>query len=83
MEAFRSERGLQRQGYAAGGLGGIERRLAQGDLRVEWTDGAAERDEARLWREVDEVLERAVGAPLVAPADQAAAAPASDSDAAL
>lgn len=28
------------------------------DCRVEWADGGAERDEARLWREIDAAVER-------------------------
>jgi hypothetical protein len=37
--------------------------------RVEWTDGSAERDSARTWAEIDEILapyigDAAVGAPL-------------------
>jgi flagellar assembly protein FliH len=34
--------------------------LAVGDCRVEWADGGVERDTARLWREIDAALARAV-----------------------
>jgi flagellar assembly protein FliH len=36
-------------------------RLAPGDCRVEWGDGGAERDQARLWTEIDTVIARALG----------------------
>ncbi|HSR70961.1 MAG TPA: FliH/SctL family protein [Kiloniellales bacterium] len=40
--------------------------LGPGDVRVEWADGGAERDESRLWEEIDAALRRAIGGP---PAD--------------
>lgn len=33
-------------------------RLAEGDCRVEWGDGGAERDQKRLWDEIDAILAR-------------------------
>ncbi|MDR3440780.1 FliH/SctL family protein [Telmatospirillum sp.] len=36
-------------------------RIVPGDCRVEWGDGGAERDEARLWAEIDATLARALG----------------------
>lgn len=36
-------------------------RIAPGDCRVEWGDGGAERDQARLWTEIDAVIARAFG----------------------
>lgn len=36
-------------------------RIAEGDCRVEWGDGGAERDLARIWAEVEAVLARALG----------------------
>lgn len=36
-----------------------EEAFLPGDARVEWADGGAERDSARLWREVDEIVARA------------------------
>lgn len=38
-------------------------RLAIGDCRVEWTDGGAERDQARLLADVDAAVERALAPP--------------------
>ncbi|MGD1880338.1 MAG: hypothetical protein ACFB13_22900 [Kiloniellaceae bacterium] len=35
-------------------------RLAPGDLRLEWADGGAERDQAGLWKEIDTVIDRAL-----------------------
>ncbi len=35
--------------------------LSDSDVRVEWADGGAERDSGRLWREIDEILARALG----------------------
>ena len=48
-------------------------RLAPGDCRVEWGDGGAERDQARLWTEIDAVIARALGdaPPQDAPEDKA------------
>jgi flagellar assembly protein FliH len=37
-----------------------DERLAPGDLRVEWADGGAERDQAALWKEIDTVIARAL-----------------------
>jgi flagellar assembly protein FliH len=37
-----------------------DERLAAGDLRVEWADGGAERDQAALWKEIDAVIARAL-----------------------
>jgi flagellar assembly protein FliH len=35
--------------------------VANGDIRIEWADGGAERDSTRLWREIDEIVARALG----------------------
>jgi flagellar assembly protein FliH len=53
------------QSTARGGFQGkivflADERLAPGDLRVEWADGGAERDQAALWQEIDAVIARAV-----------------------
>ncbi|GAB4374233.1 MAG: FliH/SctL family protein [Kiloniellaceae bacterium] len=37
-----------------------DERLADGDLRVEWADGGAERDQASLWKEIDAIIARAL-----------------------
>ncbi len=49
-----------------------EPELTAGDLRVEWADGGAERDTATLLRDLDDILDRALGAS-PAPADAPAA----------
>lgn len=48
--------------------------LGSSDVRVEWADGGAERDTGRLWREVDEILGRALGTGPRAPTKQRDAA---------
>ncbi len=49
-----------------------DERLAPGDLRIEWADGGAERDQAALWKEIDSVIARALSP--VAQGDAAAKA---------
>ena len=34
--------------------------IAPGDVRVEWADGGAERDQADLWRDIDTIVDRAL-----------------------
>lgn len=46
-----------------------EEELQPGDVRVEWADGGAERDSARLWREFDGIVEQVLGPPRPAAAD--------------
>ncbi len=46
-------------------------RIEPGDCRVEWGDGGMERDQARLWTEIDATIARALGAE-PAPEPQAA-----------
>lgn len=43
--------------------------LPPGDARVEWTDGGAERDQARLMRDIDEAVERSLAPPEYRAAD--------------
>jgi flagellar assembly protein FliH len=50
--------------------------LSTGDVRVEWADGGLERDTVRLWAEIDQILERAVGRTLSGTPGQTEAAPA-------
>ncbi|HLN23614.1 MAG TPA: FliH/SctL family protein [Patescibacteria group bacterium] len=38
-------------------------RVPAGDCRVEWGDGGAERDEARIWAEIDTIVLKALGVP--------------------
>jgi flagellar assembly protein FliH len=46
-----------------------DQRLEPGDCRVEWGDGGAERDQARIWAEIDGLIARATGAGQEAVAD--------------
>lgn len=39
-------------------------RLGLGDCRVEWGDGGAERDEASIWAEIEQIIARALSAPV-------------------
>ncbi len=55
--------------------------LNPGDVRVEWADGGAERDNERLWREIEQITARVAGpdtpktqAPTTAPAQAPAQA---------
>jgi len=53
-----------------------EEALLPGDAKVEWADGGAERDSARLWRQVDAIVARAAafgtaGAKPIRPDDDA------------
>jgi flagellar assembly protein FliH len=48
---------------ATGGFEGklvilVDEAMADADCRIEWADGGAERDEARLWREIDAAIQR-------------------------
>lgn len=45
-----------------------DERIASGDLRIEWADGGAERDQAALWAEIDGVIARALRPAKNAPA---------------
>ena len=56
---------------------------ADGDVRVEWADGGAERDSARLWSEIEKAVQRALGprpVPAAKPAPNPAEAQPSESD---
>ena len=44
-------------------------RLMRGDCRVEWTDGGAERDQARLIADIEAAVERSVALPEGRPTD--------------
>lgn len=54
--------------------------LQAGDVRVEWADGGAERDNELLWREIDTVIARFID---LAPPEAANAAPIEPTTAAL
>ncbi len=46
-------------------------RVGLGDCRVEWGNGGAERDQARLWAEIEAVVERALAPPAAQACDPA------------
>jgi len=45
--------------------------ITAGDVRVEWADGGAERDQAALWKEIDAIIARALAPATARPAAQA------------
>ncbi len=47
-------------------------RLTSGDVRVEWADGGAERDQGALWREIDAIIDRVLPRPAEKVAEKAA-----------
>jgi len=73
----RIELSVERSGFEGKLVFLADDRIANGDVRVEWADGGAERDLAGLWKEIDAVIARALApaaaAATVSPA--AAAAP--------
>jgi flagellar assembly protein FliH len=38
-------------------------KVVPGDCRIEWADGGADRDQARLWKEIEAIIERSLGKP--------------------
>jgi flagellar assembly protein FliH len=56
----RAEDGAARSGFEGKLVFLADERLASGDLRVEWADGGAERQQAALWQEIDAVIARAL-----------------------
>lgn len=48
------------QGFQGRVVVQADARLAPGDCRVEWTDGGAERDQARLMRDIDDAVDRSL-----------------------
>jgi flagellar assembly protein FliH len=69
----RAENGAARGGFEGKLVFLADERLVSGDLRVEWADGGAERQQAALWQEIDAVIARAL-APAGEPRQGAAAA---------
>ena len=63
----------QRCGYEGRVILLADDSLAEGDLRIEWADGGAERDSGRLWQEIEEIL---AGAGVTGRTEAAAAEPA-------
>ncbi|WP_193371031.1 FliH/SctL family protein [Pelagibius marinus] len=53
----------------------VDETIAAGDVRVEWADGGAERDQSGLWKEIDTIIARAMAPapprPTAQPQDQA------------
>jgi flagellar assembly protein FliH len=54
------EQSAQQSGFEGKLVFLVDERLADGDLRVEWADGGAERDQAGLWKEIDAIIARAL-----------------------
>jgi flagellar assembly protein FliH len=59
----RLEAAAEGQGFEGRVVVQADQRLAVGDARVEWTDGGAERDQARLQEEIEMAVERALAPP--------------------
>ncbi len=57
------EAACQAHGFEGRVVVQADSRLAVGDARVEWTDGGAERDQSRLWQEIEGTIERALAPP--------------------
>ena len=57
---------IKRSGFSGKLVFLADDRLEPGDIRVEWADGGAERDQSALWQEIDEIIERTLGAALAA-----------------
>jgi flagellar assembly protein FliH len=58
LEAIAADQGFQGRVVVQ-----ADARLSPGDCRVEWTDGGAERDQARLVRDVEDAVERSLAPP--------------------
>lgn len=54
---------VQSRGFEGRVVVQADDRLPLGDCRVEWTDGGAERDQARLMADIDAAVERALAPP--------------------
>lgn len=59
----RLEAVAERQGFEGRVVVQADGRLAPGDARVEWTDGGAERDQARLLDDIEATVERSLAPP--------------------
>lgn len=62
----RIEAGTSRGGFDGKLVFLADETIVPGDVRVEWADGGAERDQAGLWKEIDAIIARAL-APAPAP----------------
>ena len=54
------EAAVQAHGFEGRVVVQADPRLSVGDARVEWADGGAERDQARLWSEIESTVDRAL-----------------------
>src|SRR3546814_7421477 len=54
----RAEQAAARSGFEGKLVFLADERLKTGDLRVEWADGGAERNQTALWPEIDAVIAR-------------------------
>jgi flagellar assembly protein FliH len=66
-----------RSGFAGQMIVMADPDLSVQDCRIEWADGGAERDSARIWQEIDESIERFLDSP---PAAQPEPAPATETE---
>lgn len=41
-----------------------EENLADGDVRIEWADGGAERNTGRIWQDIEKIIQRIASAPI-------------------
>lgn len=57
------EAAVQAHGFEGRVVVQPDSRLNAGDARVEWADGGAERDQERLWSEIENTVERALAPP--------------------
>lgn len=69
MDAIKecAEKAAESTGFDGRLIYTADQRIASGDCRVEWGDGGAERDQARLWADIDAIINRALG---VSPPEQ-------------
>lgn len=65
----RVEASVQRSGFEGKLVFLADETVASGDVRVEWADGGAERNQADLWKEIDAVIARALAPAAETPAD--------------
>lgn len=56
----RIEESTQRAGFEGKLVFLADETIASGDVRIEWADGGAERDQSALWKEIDTIIARAL-----------------------
>lgn len=69
----RIEQSAQHAGFEGKIVFLADETIASGDVRVEWADGGAERDQSALWKEIDAIIARALGPTGQKPPPKAAA----------